>query len=149
MLFTMEHEAKSGCYMFPNPERIDKVYKCNESYFHGMDSKFVLGVFGFKVEDSMKSIETVVRERNRAYFLLETGSTGERPGEEVENFLGLQEYVQHKEYPIPKEENKEYLKEKEAEPKASDEEKGGFLYAGEIRRRNLSGRSYGEFMKLK
>jgi len=103
MLLTMEYEAKKEFYLFPNPERIDKV------------------------EESMSNIETVVRERNRAYYLLETGKTGERPGDEIENFLGLQEYVQHKEYPVPKEENKEYLKEKASEPQSSPAEKAWFL----------------------
>jgi len=103
MLMTMEHEAKRTCELFPNPERIDKV------------------------DESMTNIETVVRERNRAYHLLETGETGERPGGEIENFLGLQEYVQHDEYAIPKEQNKTYLMEKEAEPKSSRQEKAWFL----------------------
>lgn len=83
----------------------------------------------------MENIEAVVRERNRAYHLLETGKTGERPGEEVENFLGLQEYVQHNEYHIPKEQNKEYLKAKEAEPKSSDQEKHYFLVRFKARKR--------------
>jgi hypothetical protein len=33
----------------------------------------------FQVEESMNNLETVVRERNEAYFKLETGQTGERP----------------------------------------------------------------------
>jgi large subunit ribosomal protein L47 len=31
------------------------------------------------VEESMNNLETVVRERNEAYYKLETGQTGERP----------------------------------------------------------------------
>jgi large subunit ribosomal protein L47 len=31
------------------------------------------------VEESMNNLEAVVRERNEAYFMLETGQTGERP----------------------------------------------------------------------
>ena len=31
-----------------------------------------------KVEESMENLEEVVRERNRAYFELETGMSGER-----------------------------------------------------------------------
>lgn len=42
-----------------------------------------------KVNLSMENIETVVRERNRAYHLLETGEDGERPGKVVHNVLGL------------------------------------------------------------
>jgi len=75
----------------------------------------------------MKNLEEVVRERNRAYFLLETGETGERSGEEVENFLGLPEYVQHEEYKVPKEVNKDYLKAKSEEPVVGNEEKQWFL----------------------
>jgi len=86
----------------------------------------------------MANIETVVRERNRAYHLLETGKTGERSGEEVENFLGLQEYVQHKEYAVPKEENKEYLLAKEAEPKSSHEEKKWFLVRWAVKKRKFA-----------
>ena len=51
--------------LFPSPERIDKV------------------------KLSMENIETVVRERNRAYHLLETGKDGERPQKLVYNQLGL------------------------------------------------------------
>lgn len=36
----------------------------------------------------MKNLETVVRERNKAYYDLEVGETGERPGQFVTNFLG-------------------------------------------------------------
>lgn len=37
----------------------------------------------------MENLETVVRERNKAYHLLETGETGERPTRMVYNTLGL------------------------------------------------------------
>lgn len=36
----------------------------------------------------MKNVETVVRERNKAYYDLEVGENGERPGEMVTNLLG-------------------------------------------------------------
>lgn len=75
----------------------------------------------------MKNLETVVRERNRAYHLLETGETGERPGAEEENFLGLQEYRQFDEHTVPKDQNKPYLLEKLEEPKVSRQEKSWFL----------------------
>lgn len=55
MLLTMEHECDRQFELFPSPERIDKI------------------------QDSMNNIETVVRERNKAYHLLETGRDGERP----------------------------------------------------------------------
>ena len=54
MLLTMEHEYKRQVEKMPNPERLDKV------------------------ELSMENLETVVRERNRAYYELETGESGER-----------------------------------------------------------------------
>lgn len=65
MLLTMEEDAKQEIRLFPSPERIDKV------------------------EESMENLETVVRERNRAYHLLETGETGERPKKMERSALGL------------------------------------------------------------
>jgi len=62
---TMEEACKSANEIFPNPERLDKV------------------------QDSMSNLESIVRERNRAYHLLETGETGERPGKFVYNCLGI------------------------------------------------------------
>lgn len=64
MLLTMEEAYKQEWKYFPNPERIDKV------------------------EDSMSNLESVVRERNRAYHMLEIGTTGERPVEFKYNALG-------------------------------------------------------------
>lgn len=65
MLKTMEHECNEMIRLFPNPERIDKV------------------------EESMKNLETVVRERNRAYHILESGISGERPAKVMSNAFGL------------------------------------------------------------
>lgn len=65
MLMTMEEACEKALEIFPNPERLDKV------------------------QDSMNNLETVVRERNRAYHLLETGETGERPGKMAYNCLGI------------------------------------------------------------
>ncbi|CAG4977251.1 unnamed protein product [Colias eurytheme] len=78
MLYTMEHECEEKVRLFPNPERIDKV------------------------QESMDNIETVVRERNVAYYQLETGETGERPADDVINVFGLPEKYQKQEYYIPK-----------------------------------------------
>ncbi|CAL8143628.1 unnamed protein product [Orchesella dallaii] len=103
MLLTMEAESKRECQLFPNPERVDKV------------------------EDSLKNLETVVRERNRAFSRLETGTTGERPGSEEENFLGLEEYRQHDEYSVPKSQNKPYLLAKKDEPQPTQKEKFWFI----------------------
>lgn len=65
MLLTMEEDAKSECRLFPSPERLDKI------------------------EESMENLESVVRERNRAYHLLETGETGERSVKDEVNYFGL------------------------------------------------------------
>jgi large subunit ribosomal protein L47 len=64
MLMTMEEASKDANEIFPNPERLDKV------------------------QNSMNNLEMVVRERNQAYHMLETGETGERPGKLVYNRLG-------------------------------------------------------------
>ncbi|XP_015516017.1 39S ribosomal protein L47, mitochondrial [Neodiprion lecontei] len=78
MLLTMEHAAKKDLEIFPNPER------------------------KYKVEESMSNLETVVRERNKAYHLLETGEDGERPGKLVHNQLGMMYYYRMCEHTIPK-----------------------------------------------
>ncbi|KAK2581581.1 hypothetical protein KPH14_002090 [Odynerus spinipes] len=77
MLLTMQEACKRADEIFPNPERLDKV------------------------EMSMENIESVVRERNRAYHLLETGETGERPARLVSNVLGLKFVYRLRQYPIP------------------------------------------------
>lgn len=71
MLLTMEHECNDKLEMFPNPERIDKV------------------------KLSMENLETVVRERNTAYHMLETGAKGERPGRLVHNQIGMQFFYRY------------------------------------------------------
>ncbi|XP_012265622.2 39S ribosomal protein L47, mitochondrial [Athalia rosae] len=78
MLLTMEHAAKEEHEIFPNPERKDKV------------------------DESMENLEEVVRERNRAYHLLETGQDGERSGKVVTSQLGLRYYYRFSEHKIPK-----------------------------------------------
>ncbi|CAL7952400.1 unnamed protein product [Xylocopa violacea] len=84
MLLTMEEFCKKEWKLFPNPERIDKV------------------------EDSMSNIESVVRERNKAYYMLETGTSGERPAEKRYNRLGLRYFYQMEQHPIPKSMNTEW-----------------------------------------
>lgn len=66
MLLTMEDACNDRVELFPSPERLDKV------------------------KLSMEHLETVVRERNKAYHMLETGIDGERPGRLVNNQLGMQ-----------------------------------------------------------
>ncbi|KAG8193902.1 hypothetical protein JTE90_011460 [Oedothorax gibbosus] len=87
MLLTMEHAAKKASEYFPNPERIDRV------------------------EISMENLEAVVRERNEAYYLLETGKTGERPHAYKEDPFGRFECVPLEEHLIPMKENKKFLEE--------------------------------------
>ncbi|XP_037800175.1 39S ribosomal protein L47, mitochondrial-like [Penaeus monodon] len=77
MLLTMEFACKEEFKLFPNPERIDKV------------------------EESMKNLEEVVQERNKAYWLLETGETGERPGARVKDELGRLVYKRFTEHAVP------------------------------------------------
>lgn len=77
MLLTMEHEGVHQHRLFASPERIDKV------------------------QESMENLETVVRERNRAYYELETGETGERPGRKVSGQLGIAHFYRSCEHVIP------------------------------------------------
>lgn len=77
MLLTMEEQAKEEHRLFPSPERLDSVKK------------------------SMGNLEYVVRERNRAYFELETGDTGERPGRVTRNQLGMRFFYRYFEHVIP------------------------------------------------
>lgn len=65
MLLTMEHECELKYELFPNPERIDKV------------------------QESMDNLESVVRERNKAYHMLETGRDGERPMHTETSRIGM------------------------------------------------------------
>ncbi|KAL3283508.1 hypothetical protein HHI36_006647 [Cryptolaemus montrouzieri] len=84
MLLTMEEEAKEQTKFFPSPERLDKV------------------------QDSMKNLEEVVRERNKAYYMLETGKDGERPVEENINPFGFKSTRKLYEFPVPKQMNKKW-----------------------------------------
>ena len=65
MLLTMESAYKDKFAAMPNPERIDKV------------------------EMSMENLEEVVRERNRAFWQLEVGTSGERERTFRKNCFGL------------------------------------------------------------
>jgi large subunit ribosomal protein L47 len=85
MLLTMEEECKRDHRHFPSPERLDKVNM------------------------SMTNLESVVRERNKAYHELETGETGERPGELKTNVLGLHSFVKATEHVVPNYLNKKWL----------------------------------------
>ncbi|XP_059468409.1 large ribosomal subunit protein uL29m [Neocloeon triangulifer] len=78
MLLSMERECKKEYRVFANPERIDKV------------------------EESMENLEKVVRERNKAYFDLETTEPSERPGKLVSDQIGMRYFYKYAEHYIPK-----------------------------------------------
>lgn len=78
MLLTMGHAYDQANLPMPSPERIDKV------------------------EESMFNLEQVVRERNKAYHLLETGETGERPVHIQNNAIGIRFAYKLRQYSIPK-----------------------------------------------
>jgi len=58
----------------------------------------------------MENLETVVRERNKAYHLLETGETGERPQKAVKNAFGLQVSYKACEHALPPFMNLKWIK---------------------------------------
>ncbi|XP_036323977.1 LOW QUALITY PROTEIN: 39S ribosomal protein L47, mitochondrial [Rhagoletis pomonella] len=86
MLLTMEHECNDKMELFPSPERLDKV------------------------KISMENLESVVRERNKAYHLLETGETGERPSRVVSNQLGIRYLYRSCEHVLPPYMNVKWIK---------------------------------------
>uniref|UniRef100_A0A0A9W606 Large ribosomal subunit protein uL29m n=1 Tax=Lygus hesperus TaxID=30085 RepID=A0A0A9W606_LYGHE len=88
MLLSMQHELNEKWEPFPSPERLDKVH------------------------ESMVNLEEVVRERNRAYHLLETGETGERPGRVEVGKLGMNFFYKTAEHAIPPEYNNHWFKKK-------------------------------------
>ncbi|XP_076036392.1 mitochondrial ribosomal protein L47 isoform X2 [Oratosquilla oratoria] len=87
MLLTMEYACKEENELFPNPERIDKV------------------------EESMKNLESVVKERNSAYTLLETGEEPGRPGGYETDPFGQRKYMKYAEHTVPKWMNRYKLEE--------------------------------------
>lgn len=61
-----------------------------------------------QVEESMENIMQVVKERDEAYNMLETGKTGEPEIRHVRNFLGLKRYRRSVEHLLPPFMNKRY-----------------------------------------
>ncbi|XP_060098539.1 large ribosomal subunit protein uL29m [Heteronotia binoei] len=77
MLLTMEQEAKRQRLPMPSPERLEKV------------------------ETSMERMDQVIKEREDALRLLQTGQEKEWPGEWRYDFLGRVLWYTFKEWPIP------------------------------------------------
>ncbi|OQR71951.1 39S ribosomal protein L47 [Tropilaelaps mercedesae] len=86
LLLTQEAAAKDELEIMPSPERLDKI------------------------EESMKNLEAVVRERNKAYYDLEVGETGERPVEVKLDWMGLVRKMRLSEHWMPQRYNKSFNK---------------------------------------
>lgn len=84
MLLTMEELYVKREQEFPRPERIDKV------------------------EESMENILEVVKERDTAYNVLETGKTGEQEKYEIRNFLGIPYQRTPVEHYVPQHKNAKF-----------------------------------------
>ncbi|KAK2858127.1 hypothetical protein Q7C36_006046 [Tachysurus vachellii] len=84
MLQTIEQEAKRQCVSMPSPERIKKV------------------------ERSMQRLDIVVKEREDALRLLQTGQEKGRPGEWRRNVFGKTFWYRFREHPVPWYMNKIY-----------------------------------------
>uniref|UniRef100_A0A8D0HGL5 Large ribosomal subunit protein uL29m n=1 Tax=Sphenodon punctatus TaxID=8508 RepID=A0A8D0HGL5_SPHPU len=77
MLLTLKQEAKHQLLAMPSPERLEKV------------------------ENSMERIDLVIKEREDALRLLQTGQEKPRPGEWRQNFLGYTFWYTYNEWAIP------------------------------------------------
>ncbi|XGW30254.1 hypothetical protein V3C99_009331 [Haemonchus contortus] len=85
MLLTMQAAYVSHARSMPNPERIDRV------------------------NETMRNIESVVHERNDAYYKLETGDGASPPMRTITSFMGFTYKKQAEEHlEPPTEETKEY-----------------------------------------
>uniref|UniRef100_A0A8C8VFF2 Large ribosomal subunit protein uL29m n=1 Tax=Pelusios castaneus TaxID=367368 RepID=A0A8C8VFF2_9SAUR len=77
MLLTLQQEAKRQSLPMPSPERLEKV------------------------EKSMGRIDLVIKERETALRLLQTGHEKPQPGDWRNDFLGRTYWYRYKEWPIP------------------------------------------------
>ncbi|XP_022659872.1 39S ribosomal protein L47, mitochondrial-like [Varroa destructor] len=84
LLLTLEAAAKNEIEIMPSPERLDKV------------------------EESMTNLESVVRERNKAYFDLEVGESGERPVQNKLDWMGIVKKTRLSEHWMPQRYNSSY-----------------------------------------
>ncbi|TRY89290.1 hypothetical protein DNTS_003459 [Danionella cerebrum] len=92
MLLTMDKESRRQGVAMPSPERLKKV------------------------ERSMKRLDLVVKEREDALRLLQTGQEYGRPGEYRKNVFGKTIWYVFKEHPIPWYLNSRYKKRQFYEP---------------------------------
>ncbi|KAG8003714.1 39S ribosomal protein L47 [Nibea albiflora] len=93
MLLTIEQEARRQKVQMPSPERLKKI------------------------DRSMTRLETVVKERETALRLLQTGQEKGRPGAWRRNTFGYVYWYRFKEYAIPWNMNKRYKRKKFYTPK--------------------------------
>ncbi|XP_067085855.1 39S ribosomal protein L47, mitochondrial [Osmerus mordax] len=84
MLLTVEQESKRQCMQMPSPERLKKV------------------------ERSMKRLDTVVKEREDALRMLQTGQERARPGAWRKSLFGHVYWYRFREHAIPWYMNKRY-----------------------------------------
>ncbi|KAK1796752.1 hypothetical protein P4O66_009770 [Electrophorus voltai] len=84
MLLTIQQESKRQCVQMPSPERIKKVNR------------------------SMQRLDGVVKEREDALRLLQTGQEKGRPGEWRRNVFGKMFWYRFREHPVPWYMNKIY-----------------------------------------
>ena len=104
MLLTTEEAYAEKAMQMPNQERLDKVIRYIKL------KRFPLIKFLAQVDESMENLETVVRERNRAYFELETGRSGEQERRIQTGPFGLPVGYTAKEHMLPWKLNAEYRK---------------------------------------
>ena len=76
----MEHECKKQCELFPIQKDWTRYVTLRRKYsrIRQFNGSINFDDFDLKMEESMENIEAVVRERNRAYYFLETGTSDER-----------------------------------------------------------------------
>lgn len=86
MLLTMDDYYREEQVEMPQPERIEKV------------------------EESMENIMSVVKERDTAYKVLETGKTGEPEKYKIRNFIGIPYERTPTEHYVPRELNAKFKK---------------------------------------
>ncbi|XDV35815.1 hypothetical protein PO909_005690 [Leuciscus waleckii] len=92
MLLTLEQEGKRQCVQIPSPERLKKV------------------------EKSMTRLDTIVKEREDALRLLQTGQEKARPGAWRRNVFGKTFWYRFMEHPIPWHLNSRYKRRRFFEP---------------------------------